>query len=234
MDEAGYLKRIKELEKTVRILEKKLSRSEINRSLLEEILETHSNALRARYAELEKSQALLRESEARYKDLAHHDTLTGLLNRAYFQEHLGHAISHAKRQGSHLAILFMDLDRFKPINDKFGHSTGDELLTQIAVRLAMCVRQEDILARFGGDEFAILLENLTDCEIVETIAERIIRAINEPFHLQNQCLSVGVSLGISLYPDDAADSETLLQKADIAMYENKKNNASGYYFYRKL
>lgn len=234
MDEAGNLTRIRELEKTVRILEKKVSRSEMNRALLEEILETHSNALKARNAELEQSQALLRESEARYKSLAHHDTLTSLLNRTYFQEHLCHAIAHAKRQSMILAILFMDLDRFKPINDNFGHSTGDNLLVQIARRLATCVRQEDIIARFGGDEFAILLENLGDCTMAQTIAERIISVMTEPFYISNHSFGIGVSLGISLYPSDEEDPEKLIEKADLAMYANKKNKAAGYRFYHDL
>jgi diguanylate cyclase (GGDEF)-like protein len=234
MDDAGTNARIKELEKTVRILDKKLQRSEMNRAMLEEILETHSNALKARNTELEQSQALLRESEARYKSLAHHDTLTGLLNRTYFLEHLYYAIAHAKRQETNLAVLFMDLDRFKPINDNFGHSTGDNLLVMIARRLAQCVRQEDIIARFGGDEFAVLLENLAGCTIARQIAQRITLAMTEPFYILNHSFEIGVSLGISLFPDDEEDPEKLIEKADFAMYDNKKNKAAGFSFYHDL
>lgn len=234
MDEISFITRVKELERTIRILEKKVARCENNRMMLEEILDTHSNALKARNAELEESQARLRESETRYRNLAHHDPLTGLLNRTYFQEHLIHAIAHAKREQTFLAVLFMDLDRFKPINDTYGHTAGDNILIQIAERLTTCVRADDILARFGGDEFIILLGNLDDCDLVNIIIDRIISTMSKPFFILDNSFTINVSIGISLYPIDEVNPEMLISKADFAMYINKKKNSGGYCFYKDL
>ncbi|HEX9062401.1 MAG TPA: GGDEF domain-containing protein, partial [Clostridia bacterium] len=157
MDELGYEKRIAELERENRILKQKLLRSEANRAILEEMLETHYNTLKVRNAELEASREVIRESEARYKELAHRDVLTGLSNRAFFLEYLAQGISRARSSQNCVALLYMDLDRFKPINDNLGHEAGDMILSKVASRLLECVRNKDIVARIGGDEFAILL-----------------------------------------------------------------------------
>jgi diguanylate cyclase (GGDEF)-like protein len=234
MDTLGYEARIAALEKENRILKQKLVRSEANRAMIEEALETHSYALKVRNAELEESQELIRQSEARYRILALHDTLTGLSNRIMFQEQLARAIDHSKRNYTYTAIFFIDLDGFKPVNDNWGHEVGDKVLREIAVRLRSCVRVKDAVARIGGDEFAILLTDLRELQDVGTFAERVLGIIAKPIPLGEQFCIVGASIGISYYPLDGSDMNLLLQNADAAMYSIKKTGRNGYRFYRDL
>ncbi len=163
---------------------------------------------------------------------AYHDLLTKLPNRALLRDRLGLAISQAKREREMLAVMFLDLDRFKNVNDTLGHMIGDELLQQVSNRLRSCVREGDTLARFGGDEFALLLPKINHSrEDVESIAEKIINVLKQPFSVDGHELYVSTSIGISLYPQDGINMDTLIKNADIAMYHVKGQGKNGYQFY---
>ncbi len=171
----------------------------------------------------------------RYEDelrqLANYDTLTGLPNRTLFHERLRHALSHARRQNQRVALLFLDLDRFKQINDSLGHSAGDSLLKQVARRLAGSVREDDSVSRLGGDEFTVILEGVVSLESAGVVAEKILKAFVEPYQLGNTEVVVSPSIGISVFPDDGDDSATLLKNADIAMYHAKDQGRNNYQFF---
>ncbi len=160
-------------------------------------------------------------SEQRIERLAHYDLLTGLPNRALFNDRLEKALQHTRRSRKILAVLFIDLDRFKSINDSLGHAMGDQYLQTIADRLKNCLRSEDTVARIGGDEFTIILENLPDEQVAISIANKIITSIAEPLHLEGNKIIPGASIGISLYPNDGENGEALLKNADTAMYQAK-------------
>lgn len=163
---------------------------------------------------------------------AYHDLLTKLPNRALLRDRLGVAISQAKRESEMLAVMFLDLDRFKNVNDSLGHMIGDELLQQVSNRLRSCIREGDTLARFGGDEFALLLPKINHSrDDVESIAEKIINVLKQPFMVDGHELYVSTSIGISLYPQDGANMDTLIKNADIAMYHVKGQGKNGYQFY---
>jgi len=153
--------------------------------------------------------------------LATHDNLTGLPNRSLFNEHLEIAIHNAQRHDRQLALLFLDLDGFKTVNDNYGHEVGDHLLQAISARMRECIRKEDILARMGGDEFTILLGDLVLPADASLIAQKLISAINKPVNINSRLCQVGVSIGISLFPQSAKDARTLLRLADDAMYTAK-------------
>lgn len=166
-------------------------------------------------------------SEQRMYRLAHYDVLTGLPNRALFQERLEQGLIHHRRQRTALALLFLDLDRFKRVNDSLGHAAGDRLLQIAAGRLAACVRESDTVARLGGDEFTIILEDIGAAEDATRVALKILAALAEPIPVAGQELSITSSIGIALYPRDAGDAHTLLRHADAAMYlakERGRNN----------
>lgn len=154
--------------------------------------------------------------------MANHDSLTSLPNRNFCNRRLPQAISLAKRQKRKICLLFIDLDRFKPINDKYGHATGDKVLLEVADRLKKMLRASDSVCRLGGDEFVILLESTPSVEGAEHVAQRTIDLLNEPIEVEDHQCFIGASIGISVFPDDCHDGETLLQHADIAMYEAKK------------
>lgn len=158
-----------------------------------------------------------------------HDKLTGLPNRALLSESVNQAIAQANRNGKKAAVVLMDLDRFKEVNDILGHATGDKLLQMLAPRLTGCVRESDVVARLGGDEFAAVLSSV-DVESVVKVSKKFLFAIDQPFDVDNHMLHVGVSIGIALYPDHGADPDTLLKMADIAMYKAKRE-VSGYAIY---
>jgi len=165
-------------------------------------------------------------AEAQVEFLAYHDALTGLPNRMLFMDRLKNALAGARRKPTNLAVLFVDLDRFKYVNDSLGHSAGDEMLSEIAGRLRRCLREEDTVARVGGDEFLVMLREVSSRDEVEAAAERIREEITKSFTIQNQVLTMGCSIGISLCPDDEADGETLIRKADIAMYAAKDSGSN--------
>lgn len=162
---------------------------------------------------------------------AHHDLLTGLPNRRLFLDRLEQEIKHAKRSNLPLAVLFMDLDGFKEINDVLGHEAGDQLLADVAERLTGYVREDDTVARLGGDEFTVLLTRTDRREDVESVAQAIIDAIAMPYHIDQQRVHVSISIGITFYPQDADSPETLLESADQAMYSAKKSGANRLCFY---
>ncbi len=173
----------------------------------------------------------LRESKSRLYRLAHHDSLTGLPNRLLFEDRLDQAILKAKRNRTKLGILFLDLDRFKQINDTLGHDVGDELLIAVAKRLQNQCRQSDTVARIGGDEFVFILDNLRGREGAEVVAKKILKALEEPIILDNHELEISTSIGIALYPDDSTDIEGVIKRADIALYQAKEAGRNQYRLY---
>lgn len=163
---------------------------------------------------------------------AYHDLLTRLPNRSLLRDRLNLAITQAKRENEMLAVMFLDLDRFKNINDSLGHITGDELLQQVSARLKSCLREGDTLARFGGDEFTLLLPKITNRNAdAKKIAEKVAYVLKEPFFIDNNELYVSASIGISLYPQDGQNMDTLIKNADIAMYHVKGQGKNGFQFF---
>jgi len=163
---------------------------------------------------------------------AMHDTLTGLPNRALLFDVLEKAIDAARIEGSQLALMLMDLDRFKEVNDTFGHHFGDALLKQVAFRLQNQMRGQDVVARLGGDEFAVVLPAFADNNATATAARRILNTLEQQFVIEGQVLEVGASIGIALYPEHGTDARTLLRRADVAMYTAKQKQ-TGYSFHRE-
>jgi diguanylate cyclase (GGDEF)-like protein/PAS domain S-box-containing protein len=162
---------------------------------------------------------------------ANFDALTGLANRNLFHEHLEHAIAQALRSGRKLGLMFLDLDGFKWINDTLGHDVGDELLVEVAHRLQHCVREQDTVARLGGDEFTLLINELVDADKLVAIGEKLVNLLREPFALGGGPQHVSGSIGITVYPDDGGDVQTLLKQADIAMYNAKQAGKNRFRFY---
>ncbi|MHA6494360.1 sensor domain-containing protein [Pseudomonas borbori] len=160
--------------------------------------------------------------------MAQYDQLTQLPNRAMFHDRLVNALARARREQSQLSLLFLDLDKFKQVNDTLGHASGDLLLQLVAQRLRQCVRESDTVARFAGDEFVVLVEHFHSCEQAILVAEKIRRALNEPFDLNGHHHLALPSIGIALYPEHGADEQQLLNQADKAMYQVKKNGGNRY------
>jgi diguanylate cyclase (GGDEF)-like protein len=183
------------------------------------------------------AQGRAREGETKLKHaqrveyLAYHDGLTGLPNRSLFSKTLSQSISEAHRYERRLAVAFLDLDRFKQINDTLGHEAGDQLLKEVATRLKGCVRDSDTVARLGGDEFVVLLPQLEDEKYAAVVAEKILAAAARPFSLMGQEFRVTASIGISTYPQDGLDEQTLTKNADIAMYQAKAEGKNNFQFY---
>ncbi|MBC7943948.1 MAG: EAL domain-containing protein [Burkholderiales bacterium] len=165
--------------------------------------------------------------------LAHHDFLTGLPNRMMLNDRLGQAIALARRHGKQLAVLFLDLDHFKHINDSLGHSIGDKLLQSVAQCLAACVRGSDTVSRMGGDEFVVLLSEIGHAEDAAFSAEKMLSALTAPHAIAGHDLHVSSSIGISVYPDDGGDAETLIRNADTAMYAAKEAGRNNSQFFRQ-
>lgn len=164
--------------------------------------------------------------------MAHHDVVTGLPNRVLLKEKLDQALALAKRHRMKLAVLFLDLDQFKIINDSLGHSIGDQLLHSVAQRLMASIRATDTVSRQGGDEFVALLSEVANEKSVAIIAEKMLEAVATPYALAEQNLHIGVTIGISMYPDDGEDAETLIRNADTAMYHAKHGGRNRYHFFR--
>ena len=165
---------------------------------------------------------------------AHHDLLTGLPNRRLLLDRLEQEVKHAKRNGMPVAVLFMDLDGFKEVNDSLGHEAGDRLLADVAERLTGSVREDDTVARFGGDEFTLIVTGAKQLTDIELVAQTIIDALAMPFDIVNESVQISVSIGISLYPQDAATPVALLETADRAMYMAKKSGSNRMCFYGPL
>ena len=162
-----------------------------------------------------------KEAEERVHYLATHDALTGLANRPMFMEHLNASLLIARRHQTRFAVLFLDLDRFKAVNDSLGHAAGDALLIEMAERLRRCLRASDLPARQGGDEFMVLLHHINTAAEAVGVANKIRQAIDQPFSFEGHACSVSASIGIALYPDDGDDADTLTRRADEAMYRSK-------------
>lgn len=171
------------------------------------------------------------EAEEIIRFQAYHDMLTRLPNRTLLKDRLNQSLTHAKRNGSHLSVMFLDLDRFKVINDTLGHLVGDQLLQAVAMRLRHCLREGDTLARIGGDEFTLLLPEVDSREDAEAIAIKIIKSLKEPFKVDSHELFISTSIGISHYPEDGDTIESLIKHADIAMYSVKGRGKNGYEFF---
>ncbi len=172
-----------------------------------------------------------KEDEEQIRHQANYDALTGLPNRSLFFDRLSQAVMSARREGSMLALLFMDLDRFKAINDTRGHVVGDEVLQQVADRLLNCVRETDTVSRFGGDEFVIMLQDLAEVDDAAVVAEKIIESMSESFAMGDRDLFVGASVGITICPADTENPETMLRNADMAMYRAKESGRNCFQFF---
>jgi diguanylate cyclase (GGDEF)-like protein len=166
-------------------------------------------------------------AEEQIKHLAYHDALTGLPNRLLLKDRLTVALSHAQRDRTRVAVLFLDLDRFKVINDSLGHNVGDQLLQAVAARIQSCVRESDTVARLGGDEFTLLLP-LTRSEDAAVVAQKLLESVRYPFHIEGREFYITTSIGISLYPEDGTDAATLIKNADTAMYQAKEQGRDNY------
>jgi len=163
----------------------------------------------------------MKKSDEQLYYLAHHDSLTGLANRRQFHDLLDRAIKTARRKSESVAVLFIDVDSFKEVNDNFGHRAGDCLLQEVGRRIQRCVRETDVVARLGGDEFTVVLANIQDPGNVERVAEKLLQQIARPVTIEQDEVRVTSSIGISLLAEDMADADTLLQNADLAMYRAK-------------
>jgi diguanylate cyclase (GGDEF)-like protein/PAS domain S-box-containing protein len=177
--------------------------------------------------------SLVKQNEERLHRLAHYDALTGLPNRVLLTDRLHQAMAHAQRNGTQVGLLFLDLDRFKLVNDTLGHRAGDQLLQEVALRLESCVRAEDTVARLGGDEFTVIVPSLHGPAGAANVAEKIIEALSAPFSLQGQDIFATASIGIALYPLTADSPETLIKHADIAMYQAKEQGRNNYLYFRR-
>ncbi len=172
-----------------------------------------------------------KEAQERIEYLARHDPLTGLPNRTLLADRLEQALAHADRNKTRVALLFLDLDRFKTINDSLGHPVGDRLLQEVTVRLKTSVRESDTISRLGGDEFVIVVPDLQDEEAAAAVAEKILEITRQPFAIDQHQLTTSISIGITLYPADGSDFDTLLKKADTAMYHAKDAGRNTYRFF---
>lgn len=170
-------------------------------------------------------------AKAKLESLAHYDSLTSLPNRVLFFDRLNHAVTEAKRYKYSLALMFLDLDRFKEINDTLGHSAGDAVLVEAGRRLKECVRACDMVARMGGDEFTIILSKVVEELDAALVAERIIESFSQPFIIDDAQATVGISIGICVYPANDGDLDGMVRHADVALYRAKEEGRNGYRFY---
>jgi len=192
----------------------------------EELLATIKKAL----DRLQEKQKLQQEQkQIRY--LAYYDQLTNLPNRQLFNDRVHQVLVHAQRNNGKFAILFMDMDCFKKINDSLGHLIGDSVLQLVATRILGCLRAEDTLSRYGGDEFVLLLPDVTGPHGVTIVVKKILNSVRRPFNINGQELHLRLSIGIAIYPSAGTDLDTLLQNADIAMYHVKTHSKDSYCFY---
>lgn len=218
-------------QKTLELQRKTAALEDINGDLRIQRMQDLERANKALNSEV----AERRLAEERAMELATRDTLTGLFNRRSLLDRLQQAITRAARRKESLALMFLDLDSFKQINDVFGHEVGDGLLLQVAKQLNAAVRESDMVARLGGDEFVILLEGISDASAISKVAKKVISANSEPQMIGNHLVNTSISIGISLYPEDANTAEVLLKNADLAMYHAKQRTpGSVQFFHEKL
>ncbi|NFV80256.1 diguanylate cyclase [Magnetospirillum aberrantis SpK] len=172
-----------------------------------------------------------KENEDRIRRLAHHDTLTGLPNRNLLNDRMNHALARAKRHGGRMAVLYVDLDKFKPVNDSLGHEAGDHVLRAVSDRLAACVRSSDTVARVGGDEFVVVIEEITRPNEAALVARKIVESLSRPVDYDGHPCQVGASIGVAVFPDDGNTMEEVCKAADIAMYRVKHAGRNGFSFF---
>jgi diguanylate cyclase len=183
------------------------------------------------YRRAPRDRAALDQANARLQHSATHDALTDLPNRLLLADRLEQAIVHADRNGSRFALLLVDLDHFKTVNDSLGHAAGDDLLSEVARRLRASVRKSDTLARFGGDEFVLIINDVKAVPEIEGVIGAVCECLKRPIELADLEVHVSLSVGVSIYPTDGSDRETLLKHADVAMYQAKRAGRNGYQFY---
>lgn len=183
--------------------------------------------------EAHKLAEQVQTAKVQLEHLVQHDALTGLPNRILLQDRLGQAIELARRQSRQLAVMFLDLDQFKHINDSLGHAVGDQLLRSVAQRLVGCVRHSDTISRQGGDEFVLLLSHIERAEDARISAQKMLASLALPHRIDQHDLHIGASIGISIYPADGQDVETLIKSADAAMYSAKENGRNNYKFFEQ-
>jgi diguanylate cyclase (GGDEF)-like protein/PAS domain S-box-containing protein len=174
-----------------------------------------------------------RESEARIQFLAHHDPLTGLANRVLILDRLEFILAGARRRGTHVAVLFIDLDNFKTVNDSLGHAAGDALLRTVAERITASLRRGDSVARLGGDEFLVILPDLDSEQAASPVAEKLISSVGQPISIDGQVVSTSPSIGVSLFPRDGSTSDALIRNADAAMYLAKERGRANHQFFNE-
>lgn len=175
------------------------------------------------------SERIKYENELSY--IAHHDLLTGLPNRVLLHDRIEHSIDMARRNKNKLAVVFIDLNRFKAVNDRLGHVVGDKLLKQVAMRLSSILRDGDTVCRNGADEFILLMENITDDQDIALLSNKIVQKIKRSFLIDDQEINIGISIGIAIYPDNGTNHVELIKNADTAMYQAKKKQSVAYKFY---
>jgi diguanylate cyclase (GGDEF)-like protein len=173
-----------------------------------------------------------KRAEETIKKLAYHDSLTGLPSRTLFNDRFTMAMAESKRNNKKMALIMLDLDHFKDINDNFGHDAGDELLKEISARLLNTLRKTDTICRMGGDEFAVLITDVSATEMIDEVAQRIVLAVGKTFTLQGVEQKISASLGIAIYPEDGETLDILIKHADTAMYEVKKTGRNNYLYYQ--
>jgi len=221
------------LEKFIELVDITYSEADEDREFLEHTLETSSQEMIELYANLkQKSQTVLAKSEQRYKELATKDILTGILNRFAFDEELKRVISNSKRTGAKFALLFLDLDHFKEVNDTYGHGVGDKLLQEVTKRVLPNIRAEDIFARFGGDEFLLIFTNIQK-ETLHVLVDKAISLFRKPWIIDDIKFNITTSMGVALFPDDADTKIKLMKKADIAMYKSKELGRNQVFYFEK-
>lgn len=198
---------------------------------LEEKVQSRTKELEVINENLNNQMGMREAIEKELEYLAYYDELTGLPNRSLFIETLKKSLTQAKRNGTLLSVLFIDLDRFKKINDSHGHYIGDKLLINVAGRLKQILRDSDTIARNGGDEFVVLIENMKDVLEPFVVATKVIEILNEKFNINEHDMHIGASIGISLYPIDGSEALDLLKMSDTAMYEAKKIGRNNFQFY---
>jgi diguanylate cyclase (GGDEF)-like protein len=234
LDTAKTYKLAYEREKIEHLLSEKLLDTKIHKLYTKnQVLSSQYQTLRKHTEEIEANYLHLKKSLTNLKKLAHYDVITGVPNRSYFNATLKEELEKSENFGHRFALLYVDLDYFKVINDQFGHHLGDTLLQSVAMRLRQNVRTDDFVARIGGDEFAIILKNLNEISNAETIAQEILRALSSPYKLDGHSITISGSIGISIYPESGKDVRTLCRNSDLAMYRAKENGRNNYQYFKE-